>query len=138
MDHLEPDLDHDALVVAVRSRADVLGKLEAAAEIVAVQAAVLRHMQLYPHLYDDLVESGRAVTRRIRAVMRYVALELRQQRHASSEQVDLHGPAVRQILNLLVGEIEAVTHDVLDLGVAEQVMTAFRTRAAADPTIPWP
>jgi hypothetical protein len=138
MDHLEPTVDDDPILMAIRSGTDLVGRLEAAAEVVAVSYATLRWYELHPETAADLVETGRAITRRIRAARKYVDVELAQARHVATEQVDLGSPAVRTIFNMLVTTIAEVATEVLPPGAAERVVEAFKARAAADVTIPWP
>jgi hypothetical protein len=138
MDHLEPTVDDDPILMAIRSGTDLVGRLEAAAEVVAVSYARLRFLELYSGSVDDLLEEGRSITRRIRAVRKYVDVELRQQKHVATEQVDLGSPAVRQILGMLVDQIAEVATEMLPPDVAAKVVETFKVRAAADVTIPWP
>lgn len=136
----ETAVAHDPLVAAYRrgSGADLVGRLRAAQEVVAVCYGKLRHMETHPEKYDDLTESGRAISRRIRATKRLVELELRQARHASTEQVDIGSPKIRQVLDLLVQEIERVTIEMIPADTAAVVIARFRAKVAADEAIPLP
>ena len=135
---LDAAISADPVVQAIRGGEDLVGRLRACQEVIAIQAALLRWLELHPSSVVDLLETGRAISRRVRAVRQLVELELRQQQHASTEQVDLSSAAVKQVLALLVLEIEDLTTEMLPTDTAAEVIALFRNKVAANSDIPWP
>jgi len=137
-DAAQSAIDNDPIVVAIREGADLQGRLRACQVVIAEQAAILKWLELNPNSVDDLLETGRAISRRVRAVKGLVELELRQQRHASTEQIDLTSPEIRRVFDLLVDTIEAVTNEMVPTDTATEVIAEFRSKVEANRDIPWP
>jgi len=99
----------------------------------------LRWLEENPGRVDDILEEGRAISRRIRALKRLVELELREHRLAGgAQEVDLHGPLARQVIALLVTKLAAVTNDVVSADDAQKIVKMFEGAIESNDDIPWP
>jgi hypothetical protein len=96
-------------------------------------------LEEHPHEVDDLLEEGRAISRRVRALKRLTEIELKEHRlEGGSPDVDLHGPLARQVIALLVTKLTAVTNDVVSADDAKRIIEMFESAIEADADVPWP
>lgn len=99
----------------------------------------LRWLEEHPDDVDDLLETGRSISRRIRALKRLTELELRQRRlEGGTPEVDFNSPLVRQVVALFMDTLANVTRDVVSADDADDIITMFESRVKTDPEIPWP
>lgn len=99
----------------------------------------LRWLEENPSQVDDLVEAGRAISRRMRALKRLVELELRQHRLEGHEpQIDLHDPLVKEVVALFVDTLINVTRNMIAEDDADRIVEMFTSKVEAVPDIPWP
>ena len=114
-------------------------RLRACQHALAVEYASLRWLEEHPDGVDDLLETGRAVSRRVRALKRLVELELREHRlQGDAPELDLHGPIACQVISLLVTTLINVTTDVVGADDATDVVNKFKSAVEGNPEIPWP
>lgn len=130
----------DPVVAAFSSQdSTTMDRLRACQLGLARLYAELRWLEENPNEVDDLVEAGRAISRRIRAIKRLVELELREHRlRGHDPDVDLHSPLARQVIALLVDTLINVTRNVVIADDADKIVEVFESRVKADPEIPWP
>ncbi len=130
----------DPVVAAFSSQdSTTMDRLRACQLGLARLYAELRWLEENPNEVDDLVEAGRAISRRIRAIKRLVELELREHRlRGHDPDVDLHSPLARQVIALLVDTLINVTRNVVSADDADKIVEVFESRVKADPEIPWP
>lgn len=131
---------HDPVVVAYSDpNSTTTDRLRACQMGLARQYATLRWLEEHPNDLDDLVEAGRAISRRMRALKRLTEIELKEHRlEGGSPDVDLHGPVARQVVALLVDKLANVTTDVISADDADKIVSMFEGRIEADPDVPWP
>lgn len=99
----------------------------------------LRWLEEHPDDVDDLLEAGRAISRRMRALKRLTELELREHRlEGGPPEVDFNSPIVREVVALFVDTLINVTRDMIAEDDADDIVEMFKSKVEADDQIPWP
>ena len=131
---------HDPVVAAYTDSASArVDRLRACQMGLARLYVQLRRLEEHPDDEDNLVEAGRAISRRVRAIKRLTELELREHRLNGREpDLDLRGPLARKIISLLVDTLVNVTNEMVSADDADEVVSKFKIAIEADTNIPWP
>lgn len=131
----------DPVVQAYRPEAHVgvVGRLRAVQIAIAEAAADLSWLREHPELHDDLLESGRAVSRRVRALKKLAEADLHELHTIwPGDESDPRSPEAYRAVRMLHERIMSVARDVLSPDRAEALETGLDARLRAEPAIPWP
>jgi hypothetical protein len=89
-------------------------------------AATLAWMAEHPG--PSSLEQGRAISRRLRGLKKYVEVELRERRELGHADLDLSSPAVAEVVGLLLSTFERAASAVLPEGDAHYLIMETRKR----------
>lgn len=128
----------DPIVTAYQADVGVVDRLRACQEALALLVVELEWLEQHADEIDDIVEAGRAVSRRMRAIKSIVKLELDVQAMRGEPEPDIRSPLARRVFSALLNEIEHVVRDMVAADTADAIVTAFMTRVEGEPDIPWP
>jgi hypothetical protein len=131
-------IPEDARIAAAVDTSSTIDRLRACQLGVARLYAQLRWLQGNPEKVDDVLESGRAISRHVRAIKKLVELELHQHRLRGQPEIDVRGKLAKRVISLLVQEIIGVTREMVPPGDARVIIDNFEAAIEANPEIPWP
>lgn len=115
-----------------------MDRLRACQAALARDYARLRWLEAHPSQVDDVLEAGRSVSRRVRAIRKLVELELHEHRLRGEPELDVRGPLVTRVVALLMDSINGVTQEMVPPGDARLIIDRFTTAINDNPEIPWP
>jgi hypothetical protein len=116
----------------------VVDRLRACQVAIAIEHARLQWLEENPDAVDDLLEAGRAISRRVRAIKKIVELELDVQRLRGDPEPDIRSPIAKKVYAALVDQLEEVTRDMVAEDTANNIFNLFKAKVEAHPDIPWP
>ena len=92
----------DPIVAAYKTDdVGVVDRLRACQLAIAIEQARLEWLEENPDAVDDLLEAGRSVSRRIRAIKKLVELELDVQRLRGDPEPDIRSPVAKKVYSAL-------------------------------------
>ncbi len=77
---------------------------------------------------SSTLQDGRAISRRLRGLRKYVEVELRERRELGHADLDLSSPAVAEVVGLLLSTFERAAAAVLPEGDAHRLIMETRRR----------
>lgn len=118
---------HSDLEQALADGRPLQDRLRAVQLVYAGAAATLAWMAEHPG--PSSLEEGRAISRKLRGLRKYVEVELRERRELGHADLDLSSPAVAEVVGLLLDTFEAAASAVLSPAESSALMAETRRRA---------
>jgi hypothetical protein len=122
-----PDPSTSDLEQAFSDGRPLVERLRAVEVQYARAAATLAWLAQHPDRCS--LEDGRAISRRLRGLRKLVEVELRERKQPGPPDIDLHSPAVEQVVGLLLRTFEEAASAVLPGDQALHLMEETRLRA---------
>lgn len=119
-----PVVPTSELEAAVTGRRPFQDRLRAAQLDLARCAGTLAWMAEHPG--PETLEQGRTISRHMRAIRKYVELELRERKTLGRPDVELRSEGVEEVVGLLLDTFERVSRQVLSEDEADVVMQKTR------------